>query len=322
MPSEGIEENDRTATASTRQTGELNTTADEGGFGGKAADSGTAPSVDRSRYSRPHQWLKNLKPYLKILGSLALIIYTVFAGLQWSQIRRTNQLTGESLKYTKHALEETIKQANSADVAANIAAAQLEFAERPQISIRAVVSGPMIIRNNKASLPLRISYHNDGRGVALIAKISNWLGYDTNILETHNRCLVDIDDSQISEELMPTKDLVSDIILDMNLSPSSAKSGGPGVTVCIAYRPSFERKIIYSTQQSYGLSRLVPGVPNRLYNPLSYPKLSNKKLALQLITGSAHYDRGISVERPHSSASIIIDVYSPATRKKSAKRPH
>lgn len=63
------------------------------------------PALNNSAIENPQKWYKGRKPALELLTFIVLITYTAFSGLQWSQIKKTNQLTREALNNSETQLE-------------------------------------------------------------------------------------------------------------------------------------------------------------------------------------------------------------------------
>jgi hypothetical protein len=68
---------------------------------------------------KPCNWLDITKSGLEILGLVTLIVYTVFSGLQWAQMRRTNRLTKEALNASDTSLQQTLGKMQEQVDAAN-----------------------------------------------------------------------------------------------------------------------------------------------------------------------------------------------------------
>jgi hypothetical protein len=58
--------------------------------------------ISESSTEKYRDWLDKLKIGMELIGLITLIAYTIFAALQWCAIRRTNELTGTSIKNTQN----------------------------------------------------------------------------------------------------------------------------------------------------------------------------------------------------------------------------
>ena len=81
----------------------------------KTNNMGTIPPPAK----KPCNWLDITKSGLEILGLVTLIVYTVFSGLQWAQMRRTNRLTKEALNASDTSLQQTLGKMQEQVDAAN-----------------------------------------------------------------------------------------------------------------------------------------------------------------------------------------------------------
>jgi hypothetical protein len=88
-------------------------------------NSSPEPSGKNLSSSHEGKWRDNIKLVLEISGLLILLIYTVFSGLQWAQIRLTNRLTKEALGDNSQSLNQTLgKMQLQADAMNRLASAE------------------------------------------------------------------------------------------------------------------------------------------------------------------------------------------------------
>ena len=77
---------------------------------GKGLEPPPAPCTHNPPKKNNYGWRENTKLGLEIFGLLILIVYTVFSGLQWVQIRWTNRLTREALDGNNEQLQQTLSK--------------------------------------------------------------------------------------------------------------------------------------------------------------------------------------------------------------------
>jgi hypothetical protein len=118
------------------------------------------PATNPPPSEKPCKWRENTKLILEIIGLAVLIVYTVFSGLQWAQIRWTNRLTREALNGSNVALQQTLDkmqqqitqmsrmadntriQATNTDTLAGFSKGQLEVmqsGQRPWLAVEASI---------------------------------------------------------------------------------------------------------------------------------------------------------------------------------------
>ena len=174
-----------------RDPGEHEIAKNNGHFGTQLPPDSPPPkpppthSYESSSKVKLGNWRENTKLGLEILGVLILIAYTCFSGLQWLQIRWTNQLTREALNGNDKSLRLTLNKMQRqidemerlADNAGNQANASLaankltEESVRGKISIYAKLLNP--IREGE-ELSVSVLYKNVGNSpVFLRSKADN-----------------------------------------------------------------------------------------------------------------------------------------------------
>ncbi|MCU1222888.1 MAG: hypothetical protein JWQ42_981 [Edaphobacter sp.] len=86
------------------------------------------------------KWWKDRKFILECLGFLVLLVYTIFSGLQWHEIKRTNGLTQDALKGSDKALSQTLEKLQGQIVAMNGLVAQTGI-QAAQTTVLATAAG-------------------------------------------------------------------------------------------------------------------------------------------------------------------------------------
>jgi hypothetical protein len=121
------------------------------------------------------KWLERTKLILEVGGLIVLIIYTVFAGLQWRQTRWTNRLTREALNDSNISLAKTLEkmqgqttQASRLATATEAANATAIYSERPWIGGTLVVSK----FEGGASPIFKFVFPNSGKRPAILDRVA------------------------------------------------------------------------------------------------------------------------------------------------------
>jgi hypothetical protein len=183
-----------------------------------------------------------------------------------------------SLSYLYGTLKATQQSAEAAKRAADIAASQLELAERPWVDANITLDGPLTFNVNGANIPLKIALRNTRHSPALFTVISplpligskgpNAASYLQQVCQDATRMTttmpqfgitlfpnvnfeqresIGIGKEEIENE-KASKEFPNSHFGDVILSPS--------VVICIAYRPTFNQSSVYHTAYILDLLKL------------------------------------------------------------------
>lgn len=178
-------------------------------------------------------------------------------------------------KVMRDQLPELHTSAEAAESAANTAAAQLEFAERPWIDANISLSGPLSWNVNGGNITLKIIFRNTGHSPSLSTTISpltlighkgnDAASYREQVCRDATRIATTI--PQLGIALFPnvpfeqqeTVTFTNQDIADFTKDPFGSHFPGlivsPTVVLCIAYRPHF-RSAVYHTSYIVDLYKL------------------------------------------------------------------
>jgi hypothetical protein len=187
------------------------------------------------------------------------------------------QATNELARQAKRSAEANKESADAAKIAANIAAAQLELAERPWVDASIVIDGPLTFTVNGLNIPLKLTLRNTGHSPAQSVNISYLpLVGHKSINATNYRGQVCESATKMSVNMGFGVSLFPDVLFEehegigvgkediaaASLSKEFPDSKFPAVImtptmiVCIAYRPTFDQSRVYHTAYIFDLYKL------------------------------------------------------------------
>ncbi|HEU0046430.1 MAG TPA: hypothetical protein VFQ43_02345 [Nitrososphaera sp.] len=185
-------------------------------------------------------WWDKTKPFVECAGAILLAIYTGYTIKMYDANRRA---------------------AEAAESAAKTAASQLELAERPWVDANIMLDGPFDFNVNGANVHLKIGLRNTGHTPAQSIVISPVLltGHNgvnaANLREQvcKNSTRISTTWPQLGITLFPNVDFAQqesfgigkEEIEKGNLSKQFLD--GPTILICMAYRPPFDKTVVYHT---------------------------------------------------------------------------